>query len=220
VLAAAALARLPGWSPMADVAFSVALAALAMWGVTGMLQRNIELAQAQATIAELAVQNERTRFARDLHDILGHSLTVLTVKAELAGRLVPIDPVRAEREIGEVERLARDALADVRAAVAGYREVSLAVELATAKEVLAAAGIAAVLLVHLQAYRGLLDDPTDPVVTGRYLLPLLPILGVGVAAVLDALPRRAFAVAGGGVLGVAVLLQLAALGAAVTRFYA
>ena len=88
VLVAVALAQLPGWSPMADVAFSVALASIAMWGVTGMLQRNVELAQAQATIAELAVQNERTRFARDLHDILGHSLTVLTVKAELAGRLV------------------------------------------------------------------------------------------------------------------------------------
>ena len=104
---------------MAGVGFSVALASIAMWGVTGMLQRNVELAQAQATIAELAVQNERTRFARDLHDILGHSLTVLTVKAELAGRLVPMDPQRAEHEIGEVEALARQALADVRAAVAG-----------------------------------------------------------------------------------------------------
>jgi two-component system sensor histidine kinase DesK len=143
VLVAVALARLPGWSPMSDVAFSVALASLAMWGVTGMLQRNVELAQAQATIAELAVQNERTRFARDLHDILGHSLTVLTVKAELAGRLVQMDPQRAEHEIGEVEALARQALADVRAAVAGYREVSLPAELVSARAALEAAGIAA-----------------------------------------------------------------------------
>ncbi|HYJ74310.1 MAG TPA: histidine kinase, partial [Kineosporiaceae bacterium] len=77
--------------------------------------------------------------------ILGHSLTVLTVKAELAGRLVSIDAARAEREIGEVEALARQALADVRAAVAGYREVSLPAELASARAALDAAGIAAVL---------------------------------------------------------------------------
>jgi two-component system, NarL family, sensor histidine kinase DesK len=145
VVAAEALVHLPGWSTMEGVGFSIALASLAMWGVTGMLQRNVELAQAQRTIAELAVQNERTRFARDLHDILGHSLTVLTVKAELAGRLVSIDAARAEREIGEVEALARQALADVRAAVAGYREVSLPAELASARAALDAAGIAAVL---------------------------------------------------------------------------
>jgi hypothetical protein len=86
--------------------------------------------------------------------------------------------------------------------------------------VLAAAAASAILLVHLQAYRGLLDDPGDPVITGRYLLPLLPVLGVGVAATLQALPSRAFAMTGGGVVAAAVLLQLAALGAMLTRFYA
>jgi two-component system, NarL family, sensor histidine kinase DesK len=143
VVAAEALARIPGWSSMEEVGFSVALAAIAMWGVTGMLQRNVELAQAQARLAELAVQNERSRFARDLHDILGHSLTVLTVKAELAGRLVALDPERAEREIAEVEQLARQAMADVRAAVSGYREASLPGELASARAALYAAGITA-----------------------------------------------------------------------------
>ena len=83
------------------------------------------------------------RIARDLHDLLGHSLTAASVKAQLAGRLVGRDDTRAAAEIGEVERLTRQVLADVRAAVAGYREVSLAVELATAREVLGAAGIAA-----------------------------------------------------------------------------
>jgi two-component system, NarL family, sensor histidine kinase DesK len=131
----------PGWTTLEGLGFAIALAAIAMWGVTGMIERNIELQRAQATIAELAVQTERTRFARDLHDILGHSLTVLTVKAELAGRLVTIEPARAEREIGEVEALARQALADVRAAVAGYREVSLAGELASARAGLEAADI-------------------------------------------------------------------------------
>ena len=83
------------------------------------------------------------RIARDLHDLLGHSLTAASVKAQLAGRLVGQDDARAAAEIGDVERLTRQVLADVRAAVAGYREVSLAVELATAREVLGAAGIAA-----------------------------------------------------------------------------
>ncbi len=138
------LARVvPGWEPAEGLGFSIALASIAMWGVMGMIQRNVELARAQETIAELAVQGERSRFARDLHDILGHSLTVLTVKAELAGRLVSIDPQRAEREIGEVEQLARQALTDVRAAVSGYREVSLPGELASARTALEAAGIAA-----------------------------------------------------------------------------
>jgi two-component system sensor histidine kinase DesK len=131
----------PGWEPAEGLGFAIALAAIAMWGVTGMIQRNVELARAQQTIAELAVQGERSRFARDLHDILGHSLTVLTVKAELAGRLVSIDPQRAEREIGEVEQLARQALTDVRAAVSGYREASLPGELASARAALEAAGI-------------------------------------------------------------------------------
>jgi two-component system sensor histidine kinase DesK len=95
-----------GWSPVEGLWISIALAALAVWGVTGMIERNVELARAQATIAEMAVQAERARFARDLHDILGHSLTVLTVKAELAGRLVSIDPAAAEREIAEMRAAA------------------------------------------------------------------------------------------------------------------
>jgi two-component system sensor histidine kinase DesK len=155
VVVGEALVHLPGWSSMEGIGFSVGLAAIAMWGVTGMLQRNVELAKAQRTIAELAVTAERSRFARDLHDILGHSLTVLTVKAELAGRLVALDPDRAEREIGEVETLARQALADVRAAVAGYREVSLPGELASARAALEAAGIVADLP---SALGGSLDD--------------------------------------------------------------
>ncbi|HYY11722.1 MAG TPA: histidine kinase, partial [Kineosporiaceae bacterium] len=133
----------PGWEPVDGLALSIALASIAIWGISGMIERNVALARAQATIAELAVQAERSRFARDLHDVLGHSLTVLTVKAELAGRLVAIDPARAEAEIGEVEQLARQALADVRAAVGGYREVTLPGELAAARAALDAAGIAA-----------------------------------------------------------------------------
>ncbi len=95
--------------------------------------RSMELTAARKEFAELAVQEERNRFARDLHDILGHSLTVITVKAELAGRLIEANPERAAAEVADVEQLARAALADVRAAVAGYRELSLAGELVAAR---------------------------------------------------------------------------------------
>jgi two-component system sensor histidine kinase DesK len=132
-----------GWVADDGLVFSIFLAALAVWGITQMIVRNQQLALAHDEIARLAVAQERTRFARDMHDLLGHSLTVVTVKAELAGRLVSIDPERAEREINDVERLARDALADVRAAVGGYREVSLAKELVNARTALEAAGIEA-----------------------------------------------------------------------------
>jgi hypothetical protein len=92
----------------------------------------------------LAAENERTRIARDLHDLLGHSLTTITVKAGLARRLSERgESVRAAAKIGEVERLSRRTLADVRAAAAGHRDITLAGELATAREVLRAAGILA-----------------------------------------------------------------------------
>ncbi len=94
-------------------------------------------------MARLAAEGERSRIARDLHDLLGHSLTTITIKAGLARRLSATDPERAAAEIGEVEDIARRSLADVRAAVAGYREVSLAGELATGRELLRAAGIEA-----------------------------------------------------------------------------
>src|SRR6185436_7841571 len=118
-------------------------AAVAIFGITSMMRRNIDLIKAHEENAELLVENERTRFARDLHDILGHSLTVITVKAELAGRLMDADPVRAKAEIADLERLSRDALADVRRAVEGYRELTLPGELARAREALRSAGIEA-----------------------------------------------------------------------------
>ena len=89
------------------------------------------------------MQNERARIARDLHDILGHSLTVVTVKAELAQRLLDVDLDRARKELGELETLARDALSDVRATALGVRGISLAGEIAAAREALAAAHVEA-----------------------------------------------------------------------------
>jgi two-component system sensor histidine kinase DesK len=78
-----------------------------------------------------------------MHDLLGHSLTTLTVKAALAGKLVDADPERAKQEMHDVERLAREALSDVRATVSGFRDVRLSTELVAARQVLEAAGIQA-----------------------------------------------------------------------------
>ncbi len=102
-----------------------------------------QLDLAREELAELGAAQERLRIARDLHDLLGHALTTVTVKAELAARLVEVDPLRAADEMREVAALSRDSLADVRATVAGYREMSLATELVTAREILTAAGIEA-----------------------------------------------------------------------------
>ncbi len=109
-----------------------------------MLLRNAQLTRARELVVDLAVSRERERVARDVHDILGHSLTVITVKTELVGRLIEgTGPERARTEVAEIEQLARGALADVRATVAGTREVSLAGELAAARRALDSAGIEA-----------------------------------------------------------------------------
>ena len=124
--------------------FTIPLTALAMWGFFGVIRTNQALADARSEVARLAAENERTRIARDLHDLLGHSLTTITVKAGLARRLTERnDNERAAVEIAEVEELSRRSLAEVRAVVAGHREVTLAGEIATAREVLRAAGIVA-----------------------------------------------------------------------------
>ena len=89
-----------------------------------------------------AIVAERERVARDVHDVLGHSLTALSVKAELAARLVDIDPARAKAELESIQATARQALAEVRATVGGLRAGNLDAELAAAPRVLADAGVA------------------------------------------------------------------------------
>ncbi|MCC4247882.1 MULTISPECIES: sensor histidine kinase [Microbacterium] len=101
------------------------------------------LRTAQEQVAELAAERERSRVARDVHDILGHSLTVITVKAELAGRLMDAGSPAARDEVAQIEQLSRGALADVRATVHGYRGVSISGELAAARAALESAGVAA-----------------------------------------------------------------------------
>jgi two-component system sensor histidine kinase DesK len=105
--------------------------------------RNVELNGARAELARTAVVAERERFARDLHDLLGHSLSVIAIKAELAGRLLPDAPERAASEVADLETVARSALREVRDAVSGYHRPTLEGELEGARTALAAAGIVA-----------------------------------------------------------------------------
>ena len=102
---------------------------------------NARLKMAHDELEHLARVAERERIARDLHDVLGHTLSVIVLKSELAGRLLDRDPARALGEISQVEQIARDALGEVRQAIGGYRAASLAEEFARAKETLETAGV-------------------------------------------------------------------------------
>jgi two-component system, NarL family, sensor histidine kinase DesK len=147
-LAAAAMDIATGrWSEALDQTPGVAIYGFVMVIVRRLVVTVRELDVAREEIANLAaseaVAAERLRFARDLHDLLGHSLSLITLKSELAGRLLPGDPDRAETEITDIERVARQSLREVREAVSGYRQPMLNAELDAARELLVAAGIEA-----------------------------------------------------------------------------
>jgi len=100
-----------------------------------------KLRMAHEEIEQLAAVAERERIARDLHDVLGHTLSVIVLKSELAGRLIERDPQRAAQEIADVERTARTALTEVRQAIGGYRSQGLPAEMELARSTLQAAGV-------------------------------------------------------------------------------
>lgn len=100
-----------------------------------------EVDAGQEARARLAVSEERLRFARDLHDLLGHSLSVIALKSELSAKLGTHDPQAAAAEMRQVRALAKDALTEVRRAVRGYRALDLDEELASVRAVLEAAGV-------------------------------------------------------------------------------
>ena len=106
------------------------------------IRQNAMLRQARAEVEHMAKVAERERIARDLHDLLGHTLSVIVLKAELASKLADRDPARAVQEIREVEAISRQALAEVRSAVRGYRSPGLEAELSAARAALQAAGVA------------------------------------------------------------------------------
>lgn len=126
------------------VLFPPGLVAFVAWAALGMLWAwdvAERLNAARQLAAQLAVAQERLRFAADLHDIQGHHLQVIARKGELAARLATLDPARAATEMREVQQLATDALKDTRAVVQGYRRTTLDDEIANAAKVLAAAEI-------------------------------------------------------------------------------
>ncbi len=129
------------WSDGLVVGVTVATISLTMFSLARLGRVNRQLQAARRDLADMAVAEERTRIARDLHDTLGHSLSLIALKSELARRVLHEDPERAAAEIGDVERVAREALASVRETVSGYRQPTLAMELAGARAALAAAGI-------------------------------------------------------------------------------
>ncbi|HZS75093.1 MAG TPA: sensor histidine kinase [Ktedonobacteraceae bacterium] len=151
-------------APWVTIAFMVFLIP-AVGATTATFSRafrtNRELRLARREIARLAVSEERLRFARDLHDLLGHSLSLIALKSELADQLIPEDPQQARREVRDIEAAARTALQEVREAVAGYRQTTLANELQRARELLAAAGIRCI----VQNDAGALPPPIETVLT-------------------------------------------------------
>ncbi len=100
-----------------------------------------ELHATRRELARLQVEEERLRLARDLHDLLGQTLSMITLKSELARHLVKEEPDRCVQELSEIERVARQTLREVREAVAGYRQPQLSSELEGARQLLSAAGI-------------------------------------------------------------------------------
>jgi two-component system sensor histidine kinase DesK len=107
-----------------------------------MRRKEDKLRLAQEEVEHLAKVAERERIARDLHDLLGHTLSVIVLKSELASKLAERNPRRAVEEIREVEQISRQALAEVRRAVEGYRSATLVEEVANARRALQAADIA------------------------------------------------------------------------------
>lgn len=129
------------WQYLGQSVILVGAIGLLTSGIVMLVDTIHELERAREELARLAVAEERLRLARDLHDLLGHSLSLIAVKSELAKHLVKRDVDKTLTEIEDIERVSRDALADVRSAVSGYRQLSRVRELSSAKELLTAASI-------------------------------------------------------------------------------
>jgi two-component system sensor histidine kinase DesK len=122
-------------------AITVAVFALMLYGTVHLVRLVNELHRSREELAESAVGTERVRVSRDLHDLLGQSLSAISLKGDLATRLLAVDPVRARHEITSLAELARSTLRDVRAVTRDEHHVTLREEMAAAQGLLAAAGI-------------------------------------------------------------------------------
>lgn len=134
------LAKVSVYNAIWPVVFVVIVGAInTHYAEQGRANKRLRLAHDE--IERLAKVAERERIARDLHDLLGHTLSLIVLKSELATKIAERDPARAAREIADVERISRDALAQVRQAVSGYRNQGLSSEIASAREMLRAANV-------------------------------------------------------------------------------
>ncbi|MEU6536784.1 sensor histidine kinase [Streptomyces sp. NPDC047000] len=132
---------LHGWSNAVSIMYGTLMSTMVTAAILSLNEAVRDLRAAREELARNAVEKERQRFSRDLHDLLGHTLSVIVVKSEAARRLAPRDLDAALAQIGDIESVGRQALTEIREAVTGYREGSLARELSRASSALSAAGV-------------------------------------------------------------------------------
>ncbi|MEW2492061.1 sensor histidine kinase [Streptomyces nodosus] len=140
VLAGAVAAAREGWGGL-DIAYATWISTMVTAAILSLSEAVRELRAAREELARRAVEEERMRFSRDLHDLLGHTLSVIVVKSEAARRLAARDMDAALAQVTDIESVGRQALTEIREAVTGYREGSLATELDRARSALTAAGV-------------------------------------------------------------------------------
>jgi two-component system sensor histidine kinase DesK len=150
------------------VLLPVLLVGVAMVGFRMQVELMRELSQARETVAKLAASEERLRLARDMHDLTGQSLSMITLKSELAAKRLSRMPASAERdaiatELADIGQVSRQTLHDIREAVSGYRRPTLAIELITARTALEAAGIRLDDDPQLISRSGTIDPETEAV---------------------------------------------------------
>ncbi|MET9757614.1 histidine kinase [Streptomyces sp. NPDC006372] len=140
VLAGAVSCFHDGWGGL-DIAYATWISTMVTAAIMRLSEAVRELRAAREELARRAVEKERLRFSRDLHDLLGHTMSVIVVKSEAARRLADRDLDAALAQITDIESVGRQALTEIREAVTGYRQGSLAMELDRAHSALTAAGI-------------------------------------------------------------------------------
>lgn len=129
-----------GWDTL-GIVYGTFLSGMVTAAILALSETVKELRETRQELARAAVDQERLRFSRDLHDLLGHTLSVIVVKSEAARRIAPRDMDAALAQVADIESVGRQALTEIREAVTGYREASLAAELDRARGALTAAGI-------------------------------------------------------------------------------
>ncbi|MEU6259121.1 sensor histidine kinase [Streptomyces sp. NPDC047043] len=140
VLSGAVCVYRDGWGGL-DTAYATWISTMVTAAIMSLSEAVRELRAAREELARRAVEEERLRFSRDLHDLLGHTMSVIVVKSEAARRLAPRNLDAALAQITDIESVGRQALTEIREAVTGYREGSLATELDRARSALSAAGV-------------------------------------------------------------------------------